>query len=190
MRAESARSLPYASRTLPELLRIQAARHGDKLLIAAQTRSITYAEAPDVAARSAGRLRAGGAGVGDRVVAFLSDGMELLELWLGAAWLGAILAPINTAFRGEQLRHALAVADPALIVTEKALLSHLGNRATPPPAAARCWLTDAAAVADLDMAAPVEPMPPAGAPLAPHGARAGDPIAIIYTSGTSGMPRA
>lgn len=186
MRAESARSLPYASRTLPEILRIQAARHGDKLLIASTTRSITYAEAPDVAARSAGRLRAGGAGVGDRVVAFLSDGMELLEQWLGAAWLGAILVPINTAFRGEQLRHALTVADPALIVTERALLSHLGNLATPPPTAARCWVTDAAVAADLNIKGPVEPMPPAGAPLAPHGAQPGDPIAIIYTSGTSG----
>ena len=186
MRAESARSLPYASRTLPEILKIQAARHGDKSLIASPTRSITYAEAPEVAARSAGRLRSGGAGVGDRVVAFLSDGMELLELWLGAAWLGAIFTPVNTAFRGEQLRRALAVADPALIVTEGALLPHLGNLAPPPPTAARCWVADAAAGADLDIEGPVEPMPPAGEPLAAHGAQPGDPSAIIYTSGTSG----
>lgn len=186
MRAESARALPYASRTLPEILRLQAARHGDKLLIASPTRSITYAEAPEVAARNASRLRTAGAGVGDRVVAFLSDGMELLELWFGAAWLGAILAPINTAFRGEQLRRALAVADPALIVTERALLPHLCHLATPPPNAARFWVMDAAAVADLKSEAPVEPLPPAGAPLAAHAAQPGDPIAILYTSGTSG----
>lgn len=186
MRAESARSLPYASRTLPEILRLQAARHGDKLLIAAPTRSITYAEAPDVAARNASRLRAAGAGVGDRIVAFLSDGMELLELWFGAAWLGAILTPINTAFRGEQLRRALSVADPALIVTEGPLLSHLCNLAIQPPAAARFWVMDAAAIADLDSQAPVEPLPPASASPPPYMAQPGDPIAIIYTSGSSG----
>lgn len=186
MRAESARSLPYASRTLPEILKLQAARHGDKLLIASSTRSITYAEAPEVAARNASRLRAAGAGVGDRIVAFLSDGMELLELWFGAAWLGAILTPINTAFRGEQLRHALSVADPALIVTEGGLLSHLRNLAPRPPRAARFWVMDAAAIADLNSQAPVEPLPPAGELLAAHAAQPGDPIAIIYTSGTSG----
>ncbi|MCE2396934.1 AMP-binding protein, partial [Candidatus Poribacteria bacterium] len=106
MSAEQARSIPYTSRTLPRILSLQAARHGDKTLIASASRSITYGGAPDIAARSAGRLAAAGVQAGDRVIAFLPNGMDLVELWFGAAWLGAVLVPINTEFRGEQLRHA------------------------------------------------------------------------------------
>ena len=186
MRAEPARSIPYASRTLPEILRLQAARYGDKLLIASPTRSITYAEAPDIAARSAGRLAAAGVSAGDRIIAFLSNGMDLIELWFGAAWLGAVLAPINTAFRDEQLRHALAVADPVLVVTERELLEHLCNPAIQLSADTRVWVTDITGVADLKINLPVSPLPPIGEPLTAHAAQPGDPIAILYTSGTSG----
>lgn len=186
MRAELARSLPYASRTLPEILGIQAARHDDNLLIASATRSITYTEAPELAARSAGRLAAAGVKAGDRVVAFLSGGMDLLELWFGTAWLGAVLVPVNTAFRGKQLRHALAVADPALVVTERVLLERLCNPATRLPGDTRVWVTDMTNTADLNIDMPIDPLPPTGEPLAAQAVQPGDPIAILYTSGTSG----
>ncbi len=186
MRTESARSIPFASRTLPDILRLQAERCGDKLLVASQSRPITYAEAPDLAARSAGRLAAAGVGAGDRVIAFLSNGMDLIELWFGAAWLGAVLAPINTAFRDEQLRHALTVADPALVVTERELLKHLYNPAIQLSTDTRVWVTDITATANLEINQPVSPLPPLGEPLAAHAAQPGDPIVILYTSGTTG----
>ena len=186
MRAELARSLPYASRTLPAILEIQAARHGDKLLLKSASRSITYADAPGVAARSAGRLAAAGVKAGDRVVVFLSGGMDLVELWFGAAWLGAVLVPINTAFRGRQLHHALAVADPALVITERKLLERLSNPSIRLPNDTRVRVTDAMDAAGLKIDLPVDPLPPAGEPLAAYAAQPGDPIAILYTSGTSG----
>ena len=58
MSAKQARLIPYANRTLPRILSYQAGRHGDKVLVASASRSITYAGAPDIAARSAGRLAA------------------------------------------------------------------------------------------------------------------------------------
>lgn len=186
MSAKQARSIPFASRTLPQILSLQAARHGDKALIASASRSITYTGAPEMAARSAGRLAAAGVRAGDRVSAFLPNGMDLVELWFGAAWLGAVLAPLNTGFRGAQLHHALALADPALIVTDRRLLEHLRDPDVLPATDTRICITGVAGTADLNSSLPAAPLPAPGEPLAAHAARPGDPIAILYTSGTSG----
>jgi crotonobetaine/carnitine-CoA ligase len=98
---------------------------GNKPLIRTPDAVLTYAEAPRRAARVAGVLAGAGVRPGNRVVAFLSNSVEFLELWFGVTWLGAALAPINTAFRGEQLRHMVRVVDPVVIVTEELLLPHL-----------------------------------------------------------------
>jgi len=184
--AKQARLIPYANRTLSRILSLQAGRHGDKVLVASASRSITYAGAPDIAARSAGRLAAAGVRAGDRVIVFLPNCMDLVELWFGAAWLGAVLVPVNTEFRGAQLHHALALADPALIVTDRELLEHLRDPAVRPATDARTCVIGAGATAVLDSDLPAAPLPPPGEPPAAHGALPGDPAAILYTSGTSG----
>ena len=186
MGSTQARSIAYGDRTLPRILSLQAERHGDKALIASTSRSISYAGAPDIAARSAGCLAAAGVRAGDRVIVFLPNCMELVELWFGAAWLGAVLVPINNEFRGPQLRHALALADPALIVTDRELLEHLRDPVVRPATGARICLTGAGAAADPDSDPPAAPLPSPGEPLAAHDVLPGDPAAILYTSGTSG----
>ena len=186
MSIKQARTFPYPSRTLPEILKRQATRYKDKLLIASPSRPITYAEAPDIAARCAGRLAAAGVKAGDRVVAFMSNSTDFIELWFGAAWLGAVLAPVNTAFRGSQLHHALTLADPALIVTDRQLLEYLRDPVVRPAINSRICITGTNEMTDPDSDLPATPLPPSGEPLAAHAARPGDPIAILYTSGTSG----
>ena len=181
-----ARTLPYASRTLPEILKRQAGRFGDKLLIASPSRPITYAEAPVIAARCAGKLASAGVKAGDRIVAFMSNSMEFIELWFGAAWLGAVLAPINTAFRGAQLRHALTLVDPVLIVTEQELLAHLAASEIMPASGVRVWVVGGAGSRGLNPGLKADPAPPPGLPVAAHEARPGDTAAILFTSGTSG----
>ena len=186
MSANQARSIPYAGRTLPRTLSLQAVRYGDKPLIVSSSRTITYAQAPDIAARCAGRLAAAGVKAGDRIITFLSNSTDLIELWFGAAWLGAVLAPINTGFRGAQLRHALTLADPVLVVTERGLLAHLREPDIGLKSGIRIWVTDSDATAKPDNDLPAAPLPPPGEPLAAHTALPGDPVAILYTSGTSG----
>ena len=206
MSSQEARTFPYTSRTLPELLKRQSVRYRDKPLIASASRSITYAEAPELAARCAGRLAAAGVKAGDRVVTFMSNSIDFIELWFGAAWLGAVLAPVNTAFRDKQLSHALSLVDPVLIVTEQDLFAYLAAPEIMPPSEPRVWVIDYADNADPERSlstdltpAPdagdvqsihdselAEPMPAPGTPVAAHEARPGDTTAILFTSGTSG----
>ena len=80
--------------------------------------------------------------------------MGLIELWFGAAWLGAVLAPINTGFRGSQLHHALILADPALIVTDRQLLEHLRDPMVRAATAARICITSDTTDLNSDLPAP------------------------------------
>lgn len=186
MSIKQARTFPYASRALPGILKRQAARYRDKQLIASTSRPITYAEASDLAARSAGRLAAAGVKAGDRIVAYLSNSVDFIELWFGATWLGAVLTPVNTAFRGAQLRHALTLVDPALVVTERDKLAYLAAPEIMPASGARVWVTDYADGTGQDHGLKAGPAPPPGTPVAAHEAGPGDTAAILFTSGTSG----
>jgi crotonobetaine/carnitine-CoA ligase len=126
-------SLPeLEERTLASLLRRQAERHGQRLLVRAQGEERTVSEMRDAAARRAGGLAAAGIGTGDRVALISENRLEVLELWLGCAWLGAVFVPVNTALKGAQLEHVLSDADPTLVVREGELAALPLGEPVPP----------------------------------------------------------
>jgi carnitine-CoA ligase len=111
-------ALSDAPRTLPALLQRQAERYGRRRLVQFAGRERTVTEMRDAAAWRAGALAAEGVRGGDRVAVISENRLEVLELWLGCAWLGAIFVPINPALKGAQLEHMLADADAKLVLRE------------------------------------------------------------------------
>ena len=103
-------------RTLPIMLQRQAEKHGNRPLFRAGDRILSFAEMPALASRAASRLKLAGIGRGDRVALMCSNRPEFIEMFLGCAWLGAILVPINTAARGASLHHILANSGARLLV--------------------------------------------------------------------------
>src|SRR5690606_10269086 len=97
------RDLPDAERTVPRLLERQARRYGDKPLVVHGGATWSYRAAVERAARAAGAMAARGVAEGDRVALLCGNRLELLEIVLGCAWLGAIAVPLNTALRGAGL---------------------------------------------------------------------------------------
>ena len=71
----------------------------------------------DAAASAGGMLRGAGIERGQTVALMSSNRPELLDMILGCAWIGAVAVPVNTASRGEQLRHVLEL-DAAITVGE------------------------------------------------------------------------
>src|SRR6478735_8863879 len=72
----------------------------------------------DAAATAGGMLRSAGIERGQTVALMSSNRPELLDLILGCAWIGAVAVPVNTASRGEQLRHVLENSQASLVVVE------------------------------------------------------------------------
>jgi carnitine-CoA ligase len=163
-------SVPPSERTLPRLLERQAERWGDKTLLRAGAEERSFAELRAAAAAQAGALASAGVAPGDRVVVLSENRVEVLELWLGCAWLGAVLVPLNTALRGMQLEHVLADSGAKALAAEPELLERLELVRTKPPLV---WTIGGT-------------LPRRADPLEPAAVRPGDPAAILYTSGTTG----
>ena len=166
-------------RTVPAMLRAAAAQHGDRELVRFEGVSWSYRETERIAARAAQRLRESyGIGRGDAVALLVRNRPEFLEIVLGAAWLGAVSAPLNVAAKGEQLRHMLANSGASVVFAEEDLV----DRVREADASLRVVLVGAPADAGegwslADSAAEPEPVGP------------GDPFAILYTSGTTGLSK-
>ena len=133
----------------------------------------------ELIARSAGlsgAFAARGVRSGDVVMTLVGNRVEWV-LSLLACWrLGAIALPCSTQLRRGDLEHRVTVTDPKLCVGEERLLSELPDGV---PAMTMADVADA-----LDEDRPQE-TPMAIADLDPE-----DPALIVFTSGTTGEPRA
>src|SRR5262245_37201067 len=107
-----------SERSVPVMLQRQASRHSDRALFTAGGAKWSFAQAPDIAARRAGALHALGIGAGDRVAILCGNRAELMEVFLGCAWLGAIAVPLNTACKGPQLQYLLGNSGARLLVID------------------------------------------------------------------------
>ncbi len=78
----------------------------------------TAAEVDDVARRLAGAYVDLGVGSGDRVATLIENSAEAMYAWWGAVRAGGVAVPINTAYKGEYLRHQLADSGARVLVVE------------------------------------------------------------------------
>ncbi len=176
-------------RTLPELLRQQARRHGDRPLFSAGETSWSFEQTLAIAARFAGTLAAAGIRCGDRVALMCGNRAEFMESFLGCAWLGAVAVPINTAARGPQLAHFLQNSGARLLIVEAPLLEALALLDTDRLALEQIWLIGGATPVPLPAAferIAVTSVPPRAAAIAPGATDPAQTLAILYTSGTTG----
>jgi len=181
------RRLPAAQRTLPAMLQRQSAQFAQRPLLRVAARTWTHADAARAASRQAGALAQSGVARGDRVALMCGNRIEFLEVFLGAGWLGAVTVPVNTASMGPQIEYFLSNSQAKLLVIEAALLERLQTADL-----GRTGLQEIRVIGE-----PASPwQPPAGIrllpyrpgtePIAPAAVQPGDPLAILYTSGTTG----
>ena len=174
------------SRTVPALLLAQAGPFAERASLVTGAGSFTYAEMPDVAARWGGVLEDHGVGPGDRVAVMSENRLEVLELFLGCAWSGAIFVPLNTAAKGPQLQHMLDDAAPAVLALEHGLVDRLATVSALPASLERIWLLDGEPPNEPCHDRSLVPMPRLTRAAAPFPSEPADTVAILYTSGTTG----
>jgi crotonobetaine/carnitine-CoA ligase len=186
MAIRSLRELEGAARTIPSAL-LDRARLGAKPFLAAAGGTCTYEEAPVFASRWAGSLASAGIGPGDRVAVMGANSIDFLGLWLGCAWRGAVLVPVNVDLRAAQLRHVLSDSGARLLAVDATRAEHVRALGDRPATLERIWLMDDGvpiAPAELE-----ESCPGPGDEIGPHPTGPGDTCAILYTSGTTGAPK-
>lgn len=179
--------IDLAEATIPALLRRRAEASPTAPLLRCGTVRRSAEQMLEAVAATAGVLRRHGVGPGDRVALMMANRVELLDLILGSAWLGAVAVPINTAARGEQLHHVLSNSQAGLLVLEPEYLGYF--EALPDTARVRqIWLAGPPEGGSV-LPVPVDRLPEVGAGVEAALVAPADPAAILYTSGTTGVSK-
>jgi propionyl-CoA synthetase len=164
--------------------------------------TFTYAQLRDLVARCAGALAAQGVGRGDRVVVYMPMVPETVVAMLACARLGAIHSVVFGGFAAPELATRIDDAKPRLIVSAscglepgrviayKPLLDEAIRLARSKPE--RCLILQRPMLEaplvpgrDVDWAQAMDAAKPAGC----VAVAATDPLYILYTSGTTGIPK-
>lgn len=151
----------------------------------------TYSETRQIVRETAAGLADLGIRPGDHVGVWLPNGPDAIRTWFGINYLGAVCVPINQAYRGGLLEHAINLSDIRLLVLHAGLSERLSEIKT----------------AALEAVVVLSGVPAAEIGLTCHGAEAlsGDPSVLdeidrerqpwdlqclMFTSGTTGPSKA
>jgi malonyl-CoA/methylmalonyl-CoA synthetase len=141
---------------------------------------LTYDRLFAAADSLAAGLAAWGLRKGDRVAFFLGNRPEFVVAYLAVIRLGAVMVPINLAYRRREIAHMLQDAEPRLMITDRSLLPILDElEAEDRRCLERVILAEELEGLHGDPAASFVPSVVAG----------GDAAMLLYTSGTTGRSK-
>ena len=182
-----------AVRTLPALLEGRArSTPGAPFVLfddlRGQVTARTYREFDREVNRTAHLLGRLGVRRGDAITLLLANCLEFLALWFGAAKLGAVIVPVNTASSASELEYLVAHSESRLIFTQAGWLDlarRVRGRCPRVEEVLVCGGGAPSALVDLGrLVAHCPETPPAAPSPSPT-----DEAAILYTSGTTARPK-
>ena len=199
--------------SLPDLLVRACHGHGDRPALTIDGARQTFSELFDRAMLTARSLAALGVGRRSRVGIYMPNCAEFVEVLFGASMLGATVVPINNRFRSRELAHVQADAELGVILTRQAaadspdhpgrLLTVVGGLAGPRPVIVVLGEPREQAVAngangadgavgvvgDPEFRSLADGIAPQAVEEQRSRIRLRDVAAILYTSGTTAMPK-
>lgn len=182
-----------ADSTVSGLLAARAMANPDKPALVFDDTELTYGELDTAATAVARGLIAVGGTPGSSVGILLPNRPEYLLTWLGAARAGLVEVPVNTAYKGSFLDHALRSTDVRILVTEAPLLELVADLPEQPETLTTVVLLDDAAPGRIPRGVEVRTwseLLAAGDPATDLPDIVGDdPVAIMLTSGTTGRSK-
>ncbi|MFN8027910.1 MAG: AMP-binding protein, partial [Acidimicrobiia bacterium] len=153
-------------------------------------RRLTFAAADDRINRLAHHLQAQGIGEGDHVALYLYNSTEYLEGMLAAFKIRAVPVNVNYRYVEDELRYLLTDADVKAVVFHREFTTKLDAvRADLPLLQHFVMVDDETPVDVLDGAVEYEVAIGAASPARDFAPRSPDDLYILYTGGTTGMPK-
>ncbi|BBX91215.1 long-chain-acyl-CoA synthetase [Mycolicibacterium boenickei] len=170
---------PTAKTSIGKVFQERAAQYSDRVFLKFGDERITYREANETVNRYAAVLAAKGVGHGDVVGVMLRNSPDAVLLMLAIVKCGAVAGMLNYHQRGKVLAHSFGLLDAAAVVAESDLIEHV----TECGAEVNGLIT----VEELRRLASTAPTTN---PASTSAVLAKDKAFYIFTSGTTGMPKA
>jgi acyl-CoA synthetase (AMP-forming)/AMP-acid ligase II len=147
--------------------------------------SLTYRQMVDRAASVAGALLEPGLSPGDRVALLMPNSVAYVDAWLGASAAGLVVVPLNVRLVREDYLHMLADSQSRILITTGEFLARIPELGELPGV-----LVVRADAVD-GMPSELDRMAERATPVTRPVARAESDVAsLMYTSGTTGTPKA
>ena len=170
---------PSAKTSIGKVFQERAARHADKLCLKFGDEQITYREANETVNRYAAVLAARGVGHGDVVGIMLRNSPDPVLLMLAAVKCGAISGMLNYHQRGDVLKHSLGLLSATVLVADPDFVDPITESGA-----------DTDALVTVDEFKRLAETAPTTNPATTAAVLAKDKAFYIFTSGTTGMPKA
>ena len=171
---------PGSKKSIGTVFQDRAARYGDRIFLRFGDQQLTYRDANAAANRYAAVLAARGVGRGDVVGIMLRNSPNTVLAMLAAVKCGAVAGMLNYHQRGEVLAHSLGLLDAKVLIAEADLVS----------AVAECGRTGNTQTMTIDDLERFGVSAPATNPASASAVLAKDTAFYIFTSGTTGFPKA
>ncbi|MFH8405756.1 acyl-CoA synthetase [Streptomyces sp. NPDC018019] len=172
--------------TVDGVLRRSAHRTPDRTAVRYGDRSWTYRELDDAVTAAMRALLDGGAEPGDRVAAYGHNSDAYVIAFLACARGGLVHVPVNHHLTGDELRYIIEQSGSSLVLADPALEHRL------PPGVRTMALRDATGSL-LERAREGLPegtaVVQAGRSGGPYGSGSDELVQLLYTSGTTGLPK-
>jgi fatty-acyl-CoA synthase len=172
---------PSSKASIGKVFADRAARYGDRTFIRFGEQKISYRQANETANRYAAVLAERGVRRGDVVGIMLRNSPDAVLTMLATVKCGAVAGMINHHQRGEVLAHSIGLLNAAVLVAEADLIEPITS------SGAQLADLDLMSVEDFATAAVGKPT---ANPASADEVQAKDPAFYIFTSGTTGHPKA
>ena len=177
-----------------DLLEEKAARFGDRPFLHFRDRVFTYREMDLNANRVANFLHRLGGGPGTGLAIIMKNSPRWLDVFFGLEKIGMYAVPVNVALRGDQLAYVLDNSDASMVVIDHDLLPYYRAVAGRLDKVRRVIVNREGAPEDFVLAGDAvdleEAYGPASDPSRPAVSYNPEDLCVImYTSGTTGLPK-
>ncbi|MDF3338430.1 long-chain-acyl-CoA synthetase FadD6 [Mycolicibacterium septicum] len=170
---------PTAKTSIGKVFQERAAQYADRVFLKFGDERITYREANETVNRYAAVLAAKGVGHGDVVGVMLRNSPDAVLLMLAIVKCGAVAGMLNYHQRGKVLAHSFGLLKATAVVAESDLVEHVTECGAEP--------NGLITVEELRRLASTAPTTN---PASTSAVLAKDKAFYIFTSGTTGMPKA
>ena len=182
---------PDSPVTIVDIVLRHATTHPDSIAILCGEETLTYAQLNARADRYAHWAHAQGIVRGDVVALLMENRPDYIAAWLGLLKVGAVVSLINSNLRGAPLAHSVAVSNARHLVLGHELGETYWDAKADIESQPVAWVQggDSGGFESLDAAIAAQPLAPAD-PAWRAGVVCKDKAFYIFTSGTTGLPKA
>ena len=179
--------------TVGKLIRQKAELHGDRTFLYFKDEEFSYAQMDEISNRVARSIQGMGLEKNDKIAIMMVNHPYYVHTWFGAAKLGVVEVPINTAYKGDLLTHIINNSESKVLVLDAEFLDRIPLIQDNLEKLERIIVSgDVDTAVSGKVSFPISsieelfdaPADPVEVEITPS-----DPVAIIYTSGTTGLSK-